>query len=199
MRLVLTAAAASLAIVTAACQKTTETNGDAAANDMMMNDGMGDDALANDMNMGGMAITPLAATDFASTIAGSDMYEIASGKLAQTMATNAELKSFGGMLVTDHTKSSAELKTAAAASTPPVALPAAMPAELQAKLDALKAAKGAAFDTLFLEQQKDGHQKALDALNSYASSGDAASLKAFAGKAAPVVQAHLEKLNAIEL
>lgn len=195
MRLILTAAAASLAIVTAACQKTAETNEDAAANDMMMND----DALANDMNMGGMAMAPLAATDFASTIAGSDMYEIASGKLAQTMATNAELKSFGGMLVTDHTKSSADLKTAAAASTPPVVLPTAMPAELQAKLDALEAAKGAAFDTLFLEQQKDGHQKALDALNSYASSGDAASLKAFAGKASPVVQAHLEKLNAIKL
>ena len=196
MRLILTAAAASLAIVTAACQKVAE--GDP-ANDMMMNDGAAEEALANDMNLGAVPVAPMAATDFASTIAASDMFEIASGKLAQARASNAELKSFGGMLIADHGKSSADLKAAAAASTPPVTLPTAMPAELQARLDALAAARGAAFDTLFLEQQKDGHQKALDALNSFASTGDAASLKAFAAKASPVVQAHLEKLNAIKL
>ena len=103
------------------------------------------------------------------------------------------------VVVADHTKSSAELRTAATAATPVVTLPAVMPAELQAKLDALKAAKGADFDALFLEQQKDGHSKALDALNSYSSSGDAASLKAFADKAIPVVQGHLDKLNAMKL
>jgi putative membrane protein len=199
MRLILTAAAASLAIVTAACQKPAETDTDA-ANDMMMNDGVAENAMANDVDMANaIAMAPTAAGDFATTIAASDMFEIASGKLAQATATNAELKSFGGMLVTDHTKSSADLKTAAAAATPPIALPTALPAELQAKLDALKAAKGAAFDTLFLDQQKDGHRKALDALNSYASSGDSPALKAFAGKAAPVVQSHLDKLEALKL
>ena len=193
MRLILTAAAASLAIATAACQKPAETN-PAADNDIALNDG-----LANDMDMNALAVAPMAANDFASTIAGSDMFEIASGKLAQTTATNPGLKAFGAMLVTDHTKSSSELKTAAAAVSPAVTLPTALPAELQAKLDALKAAKGAAFDSLFLEQQKDGHSKALDALNSYSSSGDAASLKAFADKAIPVVQGHLDKLNAMKL
>jgi putative membrane protein len=103
------------------------------------------------------------------------------------------------MLVTDHTKSTADLKTAAAAATPAIALPAVMPAELRAKLDVLKAAKGADFDRLFLEQQKEGHRKALDALNSYASTGDVASLKGFAAKAAPVVQHHLDELNGITL
>jgi putative membrane protein len=197
MRLILTIAAASLAIATAGCQKPAENNADAtAANDLTVNDGMANDAMAGDTG-NAMAVAPQAANDFASTIAGSDMFEIASGKLAQTMATNAALKSFGTMLVTDHSKSSSELKTAAAGATPPVTLPTALPAELQAKLDALKAAKGAAFDTLFLEQQKDGHTKALDALKSYASSGDTASLKTFAAKAIPVVQGHLDKLNAM--
>ena len=198
MRLILTAAAASLAIATAACEKSADTV-DPAANDMAMNDMMAEDSMANDVNMAGMAATPMAASDFASTVAASDMFEIATGKLASANATNAELKSFGGMLVSDHTKSSADLKTAAAAATPKVTLPAAMPAELQAKVDALKAVKGAEFDRLFLEQQKEGHQKTLDALKSYASSGDAPSLKSFAEKASPVVQAHLDKLNAMKL
>jgi putative membrane protein len=194
MRLLLTAAAASLAIATAACQKTAETT-EPATNEMVVED----DTMTNDVNMAGVAATPMMASDFASTIAASDMFEIASGKLAQANATNADLKSFGGMLVTDHTKSSADLKAAAAAATPPVTLPTSLPAELQAKVDALKAAKGAEFDRLFLEQQKEGHQKALDALTSFALSGDAPSLKAFSEKASPVVQAHLEKLNGMTL
>lgn len=190
MRLVLIAAAASLAIATAACQKPAETNAQATAtSDMMMNQ-----ATANDMVM-----APMAAMDFASTIAASDMFEIASGKLAQTMATMDACKKFGAMLVTDHTKSSTMLKTAAAAASPAVTLPTTLPAELQAKLDALKATKGAAFDKLFLEQQKDGHNKALNALKSYSSSGDVVSLKTFASDAAPVVKAHLDMLNSMKM
>ena len=191
MRLILTAAAASLAIVTAACQKPAETNADATATDDMM---------TNDMNMaGGMAMAPMAASDFVSTVAASDMFQIASGKLAQTMATMDACKKFGAVLVTDHTKSSAMLKTAAAAASPAVTLPTTLPAELQAKLDALKATKGAAFDKLFLEQQKDGHNKALDALKSYSSNGDVPSLKNFASNAVPVVQAHLDMLNSMKM
>ena len=197
MRLILTTAVASLAIITAACNNTADDTVDAnmsddmAMNDMAMND-------MNDMNIAnGMA--PMAAADFAATVAGTDMYEIAAGKLAQTMATMDECKKLGAMLVTDHTKSSADLKTAAGAASPPVTVPAAMPADMQAKLDALKAAKGAAFDKLFVEQQKDVHQKALATLQSYASGGDIPSLKAFAGKGAPVVKGHLDKLNAMKM
>ena len=189
MRHILTGAAASGAIATAACQKPAETNADATAtNGMTVNN-----AMANDMVM-----APMAASDFASTIAASDMFEIASGKLAQTMAMNEACRKFGAMLVTDHTKSTAMLKSAAAAG-PAVTLPTTLPAELQAKLDALKAAKGAAFDTLFNAQQKAGHSKALNALKSYSSSGDVVSLKTFASNAAPVVQAHLDMLNSMKM
>lgn len=197
MRLMLTAAVVSLAIATAACQKPADNAADAnLANDMAMNDAMAplDTDMTNDM-----AMAPMMANDFASTIGGSDMYEIAAGKLAETMATTPALKKFGAMLVTDHTKSSAMLKTAAAAATAKVTLPTEVPIELKAKLDALKAATGADFDKLYVEQQKDGHQKALDALKSYATSGDQASLKKFATDATPVVQGHLDALNAMKM
>lgn len=199
MRLILTAAVASLAIATSACNKraadTVNVSDEAAMNTAMTNEmAMADNAAMND-NM----VAPMMAADFASTIAGSDMYEIAAGKLAETMATNASCKKFGAMLVTDHGKSTAMLKTAAAAATPAVTLPTTMPAELQAKIEALKATKGADFDKLFVEQQKDGHEKALEALKSYAASGDAPSLKDFANKAIPVVQGHLDQLNAMKM
>jgi putative membrane protein len=196
MRFLLTTAVASLAIATAACQKSATTEDVNIANDMTLND----EIAPLDTNMtNGMAMAPMMASDFASTIAGSDMYEIAAGKLAQTMATNPDAKKFGAMLVTDHGKSSTMLKAAVGAATPAVTLPTTMPAELQAKVDALKAAKGAGFDKLFVEQQKDGHQKALEALKSYAASGDQPSLKKFATDATPVVQGHLDALNAMKM
>ena len=201
MRLILTTAVASLAIMTAACNNTADDTVDAnMSEDMAMNDMAMNDMAMNDMNMANdMAMAPMAAADFVAAVAGTDMYEIAAGKLAQTMATMEECKKMGGMLVADHTKSAADLKTAASAATPPVMVPTAIPADLQAKLDALKAAKGAAFDKLFVEQQKEVHQKALDALQSYASGGDVPSLKAFAGKGAPVVKAHLDDLKSMKM
>lgn len=196
MRLFLTAAAASLAIAVAGCDNRADDAADtnladtAAMNDMAM-DG------ANEMNMAGTDMAPMTAAAFVAAAAATDMYEIESGKLAQSMATMEECKKLGSKLVADHTKSSADLKAAAAAAS--VTVPAAMPAEQQAMIDALKAAKGPAFDKLFLEQQKEAHRKALATLNSYAAGGDVPSLKEFAGKTAPVVKRHLDMLESMKI
>ena len=202
MRLLLTAAVASLAIATAACNtKADDTLEANMADDMMINDmnaGMNTDMNTGMAGNDNMAM-PMTAAAFVAAVAGTNMYEIEAGKLAQSMATMEECKKLGAMLVTDHTKSSVDLKAAAAAASPAVTVPTALPAEHQAHLDALKAAKGAEFDRLFLEQQKAGHQKALATLKSYAAGGDAPSLKAFASKAALAVEGHLAKLNAMKM
>ena len=196
MRIRLIASVAALAIAAAGCnnanQETAEAN---SSNDMMVNDGM---ATPADMATNNMTAAPMAATEFAAAVAGSDMYEIDSGKLAATKATSQQLEDFGGMLVAEHSKSSTDFKTAAAASTPPVTLPTALPSEHRAHLDALKAATGAAFDRLFLEQQKASHQKTLATLQAYATSGGSQSLKDFAGKAAPIVEQHLTQLHSMK-
>jgi putative membrane protein len=89
------------------------------------------------------------------------------------------------------------LKAAAKKTSPVVALPMILPADLKAKLDALKAAKGADFDKLFVTQQTDGHKTALDALKAYSAGGDQPSLKEFATTVIPTVQGHLTKLEAM--
>jgi putative membrane protein len=201
MRLLLTTAVASLAIATAACSNERADNTDVnISNDAMMNDGMNSDMNA-DMNMAGNGSTEaaLAPADFVATVAGSDMYEIQSGKLAQSKGSSDAVKQMGAKLVTDHTKSSSDLKAAAAAASPAVTVPTALPAELETKLTALKAATGAEFDRLFVEQQKAGHQKTLGVLQGFASGGTAPSLKDFATKTAPVVQAHLDQMNAMKM
>lgn len=202
MRIILTTAVTSLAIMTAACNNNADDTAKVnMSDDMAMNDMAMNDMAMNDMNMAGgsnMAM-PMTAAAFVATIAGGNMYEIESGKLAQTMATMEECKKMGAMLVTDHTKQQDMLKTAAAASTPAVMLPTALPAEHQAHLAALKAAKGAEFDRIFLAQQKEGHAKMLAALKSYAASGDSPSLKAFAAKAVVGVEKHNEMVTSMKM
>ena len=191
MRFKFLAAAAGLAIATAACDNRAADTAD----DNLANADVGADpnAMANDM-----AMAPAGAADFVNSAAGSDLYEIEAGKLAADKATDAEIKSFGQMLATDHQKSSAELKAVAAQAEPAITPPTAVPPDMQAKLDALKAASGADFDRLFVEQQVEAHGKALDLLNSYASGGDSQPLKDFAAKTAPVIKAHLEKAQSLK-
>jgi putative membrane protein len=138
------------------------------------------------------AAAPTTAQGFADAAAASDMFEIESSRLAQTMAKNQAVKDFAAMLVTEHTKSSAELKAAAAQATPAVTVTPKLTPQQQSDLDALKNA-GANFDTLYAQKQVPAHEKALAMLQGYAANGDSAPLKAFASKTAPVVQKHLDQ------
>ncbi len=139
----------------------------------------------------------MAAADFAAAVAASDMYEIESGKLAGDKAISSELKAFGQMLVADHGKSTADLKTAAAQARPAVAVMPALTQEQRTMLDTLRSASGEEFDRTFANQQKQAHEKALSLLQQYSAQGDVEALKAFASKASPVIKAHLDKVNAM--
>ncbi|MDP9164343.1 MAG: DUF4142 domain-containing protein [Pseudomonadota bacterium] len=187
-------AAVSLGLALAACGKKQDETTTVTTNDSSMTTDNG--VMANDINATATAAA-MPAQGFTDTVAGSDMFEIQSGKLAETMGSTPAIKDFGKMLVTDHTKSSDMLKAAAKKTSPVVALPMILPADLKAKLDALKAAKGADFDKLFVTQQTDGHKAALDALKAYSAGGDQPSLKAFATTVIPTVQGHLTKLEAM--
>ena len=184
---------AALALAAAACSD------DQAANNMSTEPNLAEDAALNDV-LGANAAQrngalPTDASGFATAVAASDLYEIESARLAQSKANSAEIKEFAGHLQTDHQKSSAELK--AAATQVKLTVTPALDPEKQAMLDQLKAASGAEFDRLFLEQQKAAHQKALALLQSFADGGEAEPLKAFAKKASGVVQGHIEHLNGI--
>jgi putative membrane protein len=133
---------------------------------------------------------PTDAQGFVDMASASDMYEVEAGKLAQTMGTAQAVKDFGKMMETDHTRSTADLK-AAAAKADGVTVNAQLTPKQQADLDALKAA-GDNFDSVYKTQQLAAHQQALSLLQNYASAGDQAALKDFAGKVAPVVQTHLD-------
>lgn len=194
MRLTLMAASATLVLGVLACSQASEKDRVESVDTSTFDNGGGGAVPDNVQSV----TIPLAAADFASTVAASDMFEIQSGKLAETRARSAAIRDFGAMLVKQHTQSSADLKAAASSAAPSVAVPTVLPAEQEAKLTALKAANGAEFDRIFVQQQLEAHQKALDVLTAYAAAGDTTSLRDFASKTVAVVQAHLDKVRTLK-
>lgn len=153
------------------------------------------DPMANTA-MGGMndsAAAAMPAADYVTQAAASDMFEIRSSELAADKAESAEVKELARMLITDHTRSSNELKTIAASMQPQLDVPAALPAAMQSQIDQLEGASGAEFDRLYATQQVQAHQQALDLHRRYAEAGDAAQLKTFAERTAGVIEGHLER------
>ena len=145
--------------------------------------------------------TPLLAQSMSSATyvmkaGASDLYERESSKLVMQSTTNADLKSFAKMMVTDHIKSTADVKAAAMKSglhpKPPKLTP-----ELSSNMAALRAAKGADRDALYVTQQKASHQDALMVQQDEAANGTAKPLKMVAAKIVPVVQHHIDMLNAM--
>lgn len=150
---------------------------------------------SNSVNVASAANPAADETAFANKVASSDQFEIESGTLAAGRSASAEVKAFGSMLVTDHRKSSADLKVVVGDNA---TLAPALEADQSAKLAALKAANGAAFDRLFLEQQVEAHGKAYQMLTDFAADGSSEQLRSFATKVAPVVKQHLDKAKAIQ-
>ncbi len=152
------------------------------------------DTTTNVMKTGGIAVTNDDAK-FATTAANGGMAEVALAKLALTKTSNAKVKDFATMMVTDHSKANDELM--AIAKTKNITLPAAIDADHQKKMDDLAKLNGADFDKAYVDAMVDGHKKTLDLMKDEAKDGKDADLKAFATKVAPTVQMHLDAINKI--
>jgi putative membrane protein len=129
--------------------------------------------------------------DFVKEVAISDMFEIESNKLAQDKG-NAPEKSFASQMVTDHTKTSTELKQLVSSGKVKAELPTALDSSHQSKLDKLKGESGKDFSSDFDSMQVSAHKDAVSLFERYAKGGDNPELKNWAGKTLPALKHHLE-------
>jgi putative membrane protein len=144
------------------------------------------------------ATADLPGQDFANAAAASDAFEIASSKLALASSSSPAVKKFAQRMIDAHTQSTAKLKSAAAGASPAITPDPALAPDQQAALDGMKGKTGGAFDQAYIAAQRDGHQKTLDALRGYATSGDVPALQAFAKATSPIVAAHLNMANSLK-
>lgn len=137
-----------------------------------------------------------APAEFVKKAGASDLYEQQSSKLVLATTQDAKVREFAGMMVNDHQKSTAMVKSAATESGVKPMPPKLEPKQAQ-MIAELKKAKGPARDQAYVQQQKMAHQEALALHSGYAESGTAPALKAAAGQIVPVVQHHVDMLQSM--
>jgi putative membrane protein len=137
-----------------------------------------------------LGISPTTA-DFVKEAAISDMLEIESSKVAQQKGNDNE-KKFAEQMITDHTKTSSELKSLVSSGDVKAEIPASLDSSSQSKLDKLKNAKPEDFAGQYDPMQVSAHKDAVSLFERYAKGGDNAKLKDWAGKTLPALQHHLE-------
>src|SRR5215218_3615413 len=143
-----------------------------------------------------LGVSPLT-VDFVKQVAISDIFEIESNKVAEEKGNAAE-KTFASQMVTDHTKTSTELKGLVSSGKVKVELPTTLDSAHQSKLDKLKNASGRDFSSNFNSMQVDAHKDAVSLFERYANGGDNADLKQWAGKTLPALKHHLEMAQNLE-
>ncbi|TPJ70591.1 DUF4142 domain-containing protein [Mesorhizobium sp. B2-7-1] len=134
--------------------------------------------------------------DFVTEAATSDMFEIESSKLALERA-DAATKTFAQQMITDHEKTTAELKGLVASGKVKANLPSAMTDKQQSTLNDLKARQGDDFNKQYHSVQVDGHEDAVDLFKRYGDNGDQPDLKSWAAATLPHLQHHLDMANGL--
>src|ERR1700710_2711012 len=134
--------------------------------------------------------------DFIKEAAMSDMLEIEAAKVAQQKG-NADEKKFAEQMITDHTKTSSELKGMVSGELT-AAIPTALDDSSQKKLDKLKDAKPEDFAGQYDPMQVSAHKDAVSLFERYAKGGDNSKLKDWAGKTLPALQHHLEMAQVMD-
>jgi len=135
--------------------------------------------------------------DFVKEAAISDMTEIAAAKIALQKG-NADEKKFAEQMVTDHTKTSTELKALVTSGDVKAEIPAALDSSSQKKIDKLNDTKPEDFASEYDPMQVSAHKDAVSLFERYAKGGDNPKLKDWAGKTLPHLQHHLEMAQVLD-
>lgn len=140
--------------------------------------------------------TDEATTNFLVKAADGGMAEVKLGEIAQQKATNAKVKEFAGMMITDHTGANGQVKSLAAARN--VTLPAMPGDDNIKKSDDLFKKTGTDFDKSYMSTMIDDHQKTIDLFEDASGDTKDAEVKTFIDNTLPKLRMHLDSAKAIQ-
>ncbi len=129
--------------------------------------------------------------DFIMEASASDVFEIESGKLALQKGNDAT-KAFAQQMVTDHEKTTAELKALLASGKVQGNPVATLTEDFKEEIDELAKLDGDEFSEEYIDDQVDAHEDAVDLFKRYAEEGENADLKAWAAKTLPALEHHYQ-------
>jgi putative membrane protein len=131
-----------------------------------------------------LGLSPTTA-DFVKEAAVGDIFEIQSSQLAAER-TDGPTKAFASQMITDHQKTSNELKAMVQD------IPTALDSSHQKMLDKLVGLNSADFTKQYQSDQVNAHKNAVSLFQRYAKGGDNAALKDWAAKMLPDLEHHLQ-------
>jgi putative membrane protein len=121
----------------------------------------------------------------------SDVFEIESSKLALQKGNDAT-KAFAQQMVTDHEKTTAELKALLASGKVQGNPVATLTEDFKEEVDELAKLDGDEFSEEYIDDQVEAHEDAVDLFKRYAEEGENAELKSWAAKTLPALQHHYQ-------
>jgi putative membrane protein len=147
------------------------------------------------------APAPLTDANIVAILDNANATDSAAGKVASEKGTSSDVKDFGKMMMRDHHS----LRKSGQDLAKKLNLTPAMPDGDSSAMagqhwqDSLTAtAKGAAWDKAYVDHEVSYHQSLLQTATAALGAAKDTSLKAFITKAAPSVQAHLDKAKSIQ-
>jgi putative membrane protein len=141
---------------------------------------------------------PLSKADstFIMEAAMGGLMEVQAGQIAQQNAMNQRVKDFGAMMVTDHSKANDELKSLMSGRG--LVISDSLPADKKKEIDAMNKLKGKAFDQHYVNMMVEDHEKDVAEFKKQSTSAEDAQLRNWVANTLPVLQKHLDSIQAIK-
>ncbi|MGN6641359.1 MAG: DUF4142 domain-containing protein [Mucilaginibacter sp.] len=133
---------------------------------------------------------------FAVEAANGGLAEVELGKLAQQKASDQQVKDFGSMMVSDHSKANDQMKTIA--QNKGITLPTTLSNDEQKLKDELSAKSGKDFDKAYVQAMIKDHKEDIKSFKDASQSLKDPDLKSFATNTLPVLQKHLDAIEKID-
>jgi putative membrane protein len=138
----------------------------------------------------------------AAIVVTANQVDIDAGKVAETRATNADVRQFGRMMVTSHTgvnKQATELVTRLKVTPENNPTSQSLKSGGEMNVAHLQTLTGAEFDKAYVDHEVAYHQQVLDAIDKTLIPGAANSeLKALLVKVRPAIAAHLQHAKVLQ-
>jgi putative membrane protein len=125
----------------------------------------------------------------------SNSAEIRLGQLALSRSSNAGVKTFAQLMVTEHSQAQTDLGSVATGIN--VNVKDSIDAQHQMLMSRLDTLNGLAFDTVYINSQVRDHQANITLFQSEVSAGSNQSVKDYASKYLPHIQMHLNMADSI--
>ena len=135
------------------------------------------------------------ASEFMTKAASGGMMEVELGNLAQQKAQSPDVKDFGKMMVTDHTKANDQLKQLAAQKN--ITLPDSMSDAHMDHVKELREKTGADFDDAYMDLMVSDHEEDVELFQDAAENLEDAEIKNFAATTVATLQKHLDRARQI--